>query len=38
MNSFETLRGKIVARTTSSGFPSLSHAPMALCKHPNGMG
>ena len=38
MNSFETLPCKIVARTTSSGFPSLWDAPMALCKHPNGMG
>ena len=38
MNSFETLRGRIVARTTSSGFQSLWDAPTALCKHPNGMG
>ena len=34
----QALPCKIVARTTSSGFPSLWDAPMALCKHPNGMG
>ena len=38
MNSFETLPGRIVTRTTSSGFPPLWDAPTALCKHPNGMG
>ena len=38
MNSFETLPGKAVARTTSSGFRSLRDVPIALCKHPNGIG
>ena len=38
MNSLETLPGKVVAHTTSSGFPSLWDAPIALCKHPNGTG
>ena len=38
MNSFETLPGKVVARTTPSGFPSLWDALIALCKHPNGTG
>ena len=38
MNSFETLPGKIVARTTWSGFPSPWDALIALCKHLNGYG
>ena len=38
MNSFEVLRGQIVARATSAGFPLMRDVPRTLCKCSEGAG